>query len=306
MKRNQFRILILLLSFTGSVQAQQFVKPLQEFKVGSNTEVSIQASYAEIEIVEWSKNKVEVEGIMDIQGLPEDEAQDIFDSWDISAQANSDKISIRSSSSNFGNEYFFINSDKYIGNVVVDIPEVSARVIDMIDSIHFVLPEFENFPDISFEMDQNFQFSGDSIAFDYEEFQKNSEYLVQWQEENKEQMKIIKKELKENQAEMAKQQKKLQLEIKEMQREAMEEARLHAREAQKQAREEQMKVREEQRNVRAEHQRSVTSAHERENEVKRIIENRQKVKIKKTLRIKVPRNAKLEMDVDYCKISTIK
>jgi len=40
--------------------------------------------------------------------------------------------------------------------------------------------------------------------------------------------------------------------------------------------------------------------------VKRILENRQKVKIKKTLRIKVPKNAKLEMDVDYCKISTIK
>ncbi len=294
----QFKILIVLFSFTIGIQAQRFVKPLQEFKVGSNTEVSIKASYAEIEIVEWNKNKVEVEGIMEIQGLPEDEAQDIFDSWDISAQANSDKISIRSSSSNFGNEYFFINSDKYIGNVVVDIPEVSDRVIDIIDSIHFVLPEFENFPDINFEMDQNFQFSGDSIAFDYEEFQKNSEYLLQWQEENKEQMKIIKKELKENQAEMARQQKEMQKEIKEMQREAMEEARLHAREAQRQVREEQQKVREE-------HRRAVTSARERENEVKRIIENRQKVKIKKTLRIKVPRNAKLEMDVDYCKISTI-
>lgn len=306
MKRNQFKILILLFSFTASIQAQQFVKPLQEFKVGSNTEVSIQASYAEIEIVEWSKNKVEVEGIMDIQGLPEDEAQAIFDSWDISAQANADKISIRSSSSNFGNEYFFINSDKYIGNVVVDVPDVSARVIDMIDSIHFVLPEFENFPDISFEIDQNFQFSGDSIAFDYEEFQKNSEYLMQWQEENKEQMKIIKKELKESQAEMAKQQKLMQKEIKEMQREAMEEARIHAREAQKQVREEQHRMREEQIKVREEHQRAVSSAREREYEVKRIIEKRQKVKIKKTLRIKVPRNAKLEMDVDYCKISTIK
>ena len=300
MKRKHFKILILLFSFSLSSYAQQFTKPLQEFKVGSNTEISIEASYAEIEIIEWNKNKVEVEAIMSVQGLPEDEAQDIFDNWDISAQANSDKISIRSSSSNFGNEYFFINSDKYVGNVVVDVPEISARVIDMIDSIHFVLPEFENFPDINFEMDQNFQFSGDSIAFDYDEFQKNSAYLVEWQEENKEQMKVIKKELKESQAEIAREQKKMQKEIREIQREAMEEARLHAREAQVQVREAQNQVREERTRVVAE------SAREREYEVKRILENRQKVKIKKTLRIKVPRNAKLEMDVDYCKISTIK
>lgn len=300
MKRKHFKILILLFSFSLSSYAQQFTKPLQEFKVGSNTEVSIEASYAEIEIIEWNKNKVEIEGIMSIQGLSEDEAQDIFDNWDISAQANSDKISIRSSSSNFGNEYFFINSDKYVGNVIVDVPEISARVIDMIDSIHFVLPEFENFPDINFEMDQNFQFTGDSIAFDYDEFQKNTEYLVEWQEENKEQMKIIKKELKESQAEVAREQQKMQKEIKEIQREAMEEARLHAREAQIEMREAQNEAREERTRVVAE------SAREREYEVKRILENRQKVKIKKTLRIKVPRNAKLEMDVDYCKISTIK
>jgi len=300
MKRKHFKILILLFSITLSIQAQQFTKPLQEFKVGSNTEISIEASYAEIEIIEWNKNKVEVEGIMTIQGLPEDEAQDIFDSWDISAQANADKISIRSSSSNFGNEYFFINSDKYVGNVIVDVPEISERVIDIIDSIHFVLPEFENFPDIEFEMNENFVFSGDSIAFDYEEFQKNSEYLIEWQEENKEQMKVIKRELKENQVQMARQQKEMQREIKEMQKEVIQEARLHVREAQMEAREVQRHVREENVRVRSE------SDREREHEVKRIIENRQKVKIKRTLIIKVPRNAKLEMDVDYCKISTIK
>ena len=80
----------------------------------------------------------------------------------------------------------------------------------------------------------------------------------------------------------------------------MQEARLHAREAQVEMREAQNQVREERTRVVAE------SAREREYQVKRILENRQKVKIKKTLIIKVPRNAKLEMDVDYCKISTIK
>ena len=69
MKSTHFKLLIFSFSLSLSSFAQQFTKPLQEFKVGSNTKISIEASYAEIEIVEWSKNKVEVEGIMSIQGF---------------------------------------------------------------------------------------------------------------------------------------------------------------------------------------------------------------------------------------------
>jgi len=318
MKSTHFKLLILSFSLSLSSFAQQFTKPLQEFKVGSNTDILIEASYAEIEIVEWSKNKVEVEGVMSIQGMSEKEAKAIFDSWDISAQADANSISIRSSSSNYGNEYFFINNDKYQGNVIVDLPDVGAMVVDILDSMHFVLPEFENFPDVNFNMDTNFQIYGDSLAFDYEEFEKNSEYLEDWQEEHKKEMKKLKAELKENQSEMIKDQKEMQKELKEIQREAMEEARMHAREAQVHAREAQADMREaqaearevhrvEQRNVHKERERMIEEgAKAREYEVQRIMRDRQKVKIKKTLRIKVPRNATLKMDVDYCKISTIK
>ena len=300
MKSTHFKLWILSFSLSLSCFAQEFKKPLQEFKVGSNTKISIEASYAEIEIVEWSKNKVEVEGIMSIQGLPEDEAKEIFDNWDISAQADAESIKIRSSSSNFGNEYFFIHNDKYHGNVVVDLPDVGAMVVDILDSMNFVLPEFENFPNIEFNMDQSFHIMGDSLAFDYKEFEKNSEYLKEWQEEHKEEMKKLKEELKGNQALMIIEQKEMQKEMREIQREAMEEARVHAREAQAVAREAQRKVQKERSAMIAE------GAKVREYEVQRIMRDRQKVKIKKTIRIKVPRNAKLEMDVDYCKISTIK
>ena len=304
MKRIQFKLFIASLLISAAAVAQQYSKPMQEFKVGSNTKVFVEASYAEIEIVEWNKNKIEIEGIMNIQGLPEKEAKAIFDNWDISAQADSDHITIRSSSSNFGNEYFFINNDKYQGNVIVDMPDVDAMVVDIIDSMHFVLPEFENFPDFNFNMEQNFQIHGDSLAFDYEEFEKNSEYLKEWQEEHKEEMKKLKAELKENQAEIVREQREIQKEIREIQREAMQEARIHAREAQIEAREAQ---REAQRRVMEDRARMIEKgAKTREYEVQRIMRDRQKVKIKKTLRIKMPRNARLELDVDYCKISTVK
>jgi Skp family chaperone for outer membrane proteins len=249
---------------------------------------------------------------MSIQGLPENEAKEVFDSWDISAQANANKITIRSSSSNFGNEFFFINNDKYLGNIIVDIPEISDKVIGMLDSIHFVLPELDNFPDVDLNFNPNFQIAGDSIAFDFEEFQNNTEYLEKWQEEHKEEMERIKKELKESRSELAQRQKEMKIEIREAQREELEKARIHAREVQREAmqearihaREAQQQVREE---MQRERQRAIEEgAREREYQVQRILRDRQKVKIKKTLRIKVPKNAKLEMDVDYCKISTVK
>lgn len=304
MKSTKFKLLILGLMLSLGSYAQQFVKPVQEFKVASNAKIAIEASYAEIEIIEWSKNKVEVEGIMSIQGLPKEKAKAIFDDWDISAQSTADDIVIRSSPTSYGIEHFFINNDKYQGNVIVDLPEVGSMVVDIIDSMHFVLPEFENFPDIDIEMNPSFQIHGDSLAFDYDEFKKNSEYLKQWQEEHKDEMKKLKEELKESQLKLAKEQKEMAKELKEIHKEAMEEVRIQLKEARTQA-----ELSKKEALVQAHKERSrmiEEGAVAREYEVQRILRDRQKVKIKKTLRIKVPRNSKLEMDVDYCKISTIK
>ena len=314
MKKIPFKLIVFACSLSMSMYAQQFETPIQEYKVNSDISVSVEASYAEIEIVEWNKNRVEIQGIMNVQGLAEDEAQSLFDSWDINTQADANKIRIRSNSSNFGNEYFFFNSDKYLGNVIVDVPALTGRVVDIIDSIHFVLPELENFPDMNFEMNPNFQFNNDSIAFDYEEFKNNSEYLEQWQERNKEQLQLLKEELKENQVELAMNQKEIQREIKEAQREMQREMKTANAEMQREMKmanaemkkanaEMKKEMHEAQFQARAEIHRE---ASEREHEVIRIMEDRQKVKVKKRLIIRVPKNAKLEMDVDYCKITTVK
>lgn len=312
MKKIPFKLIVLVGLFTMGMTAQRFETPMQEYKVSNDASISIEASYAEIEIEEWSKNRVEIQGIMDVQGLPEEEAQSLFDSWDISTQADASKIKIRSNSSNFGNEYFFINNDKYLGNVMVDIPEMSGMVVDILDSMHFVLPEFDNFPDFDVNMNPNIQFNDESIVFDYEEFKENSEYLAEWQERNKEQLEILKKELKVNKAELERNQKEMEREIMEAQKEVQREMKM----AQKEIQEAQKEIQREMKLAQKEIQREVSraqleartemqrNASEREHEVRRIMRDRQKVKVKKTLVIKVPKNAKLEFDVDYCKIST--
>lgn len=302
MNNTRFKLGTLACLFAMSLYAQQFETPLQEYKANSDVAVTIEASYSEIEIIEWNKNKVEVQGIMTVQGLAEEEAQKLFNDWDISAQATPEKISIRSVSSNFGNEYFFIHSDKYLGNVVVDIPHISSTIVEIMDSVNFVLPEFENFPDIDINIPQSFHFDHDSIDFDFQEFQNSSEYLKQWQEENKEQLERLKEELKENRAEMVMNQKEMQKEIERAKREvekAMKEVRKEMIEAE-------VKVKEEMAQYNAERKIMIEKgAKEREYQIKKIMEKRQKVKVKKTIRIKVPKNARLQMDVDYCKITTI-
>ena len=302
MKNTPFKLGAIACLCSMSLYAQRFETPVQEYKANSDVAITIEASYAEIEIIEWNKNKVEVQGIMEVQGLPEEEAKDLFKDWDISAQATPDKISIRSVSSNFGNEYFFINSDKYLGNVVVDIPHISGMIVDIMDSVNFVLPEFENFPDIDINIPQSFHFDHDSIAFDFEEFHNISDYLEQWQERNKGDLERLKAELKKNNAEMAMNQKEMQREI--------ERAKVEVQKAMKEVRKEmieaEVKVKREMEHYKAERQRMIEKgAKEREYQVKKIMEKRHSVKVKKTIRIKVPKNARLEMDVDYCKITTI-
>ncbi len=281
MKSIPFKTFVLATAMSAAVYAQEFKTAVQEFKADANASVTIKASYAEIEIEEWNKNKIEVQGIMNIQGLPAEEAKNVFKNWNIHTEATNDKIIITSSSSSFDNEYFFIHNDKYLGNVMVDIPQITAHVFEALDSIHFVLPEIEEFPDLNYNYNYNFNFDSDSMAFDYEEFKKNSEYLKEWQERNKEELERLKEELKANQAEMHKQQKEMEKQIRIITEEAMREK---PEKPEKIAKEE-MKA--------------------REYEIQKILEKRQNIKVKKVLRIKVPKNARLEMDVDYCKITTI-
>jgi len=75
MKKIPFKLIVFVCSLSMSMYAQQFETPIQEYKVHNGIAVSVEASYAEIEIVEWNKNKVEIQGIMNVQGLPDDEAQ---------------------------------------------------------------------------------------------------------------------------------------------------------------------------------------------------------------------------------------
>jgi len=272
MKKLQYKLLLLAGMVFGMTQAQEFKTTVSEFAVANEAKVIIEASYTEIEIEEWNKNRVEIQGVMTVEGLSESEAKNIFDSWVVETEKRGNAIEITANSDSFGNEFFFIHNDKYLGNVVLDIPEISAHVLEALDSLQVVLPEISEFSDIDFSFDFSNNLDYESLSFDYEEFKNNSEYLKEWQERNKEQLQRLKQELKESHREMAEKHKEVQRQAKMADKEA--------REVEKEV----MK---------------------RQTEIQKILAERQKIKVKRTLKVKMPKNAKLEMDVDYCKITTV-
>ena len=289
MKRISLSLTLMFSLVMSLAWSQEFKTPVKEFMVESQAVITIKASHAEIEIEEWNKNKVEVQGIMNIQGLNEKEAKNLFENWTIDTEVNKKDVAITSKSMRFGDDYFFIHNDKYLGNVMVDIPMITENIMESLDSMHFVLPEIAAFPDVDFNY--NFSFDSDSMAFDYDEFKENSEYLKEWQEKNKEELKRLKEELKKNEKLYEQQHKEMAKRMEEAQKkyeeQYAEKAEKMALEAQKQA------------------ERMEKKLQEREYEIQRIVEERQKVRVKRTLKIKVPKNARLIMDVDYCKIITI-
>ena len=289
MKRISYSLTLLLCLVLSPIRSQEFKTPVKEFMVESQAVITLTASHAEIEIEEWNKNKVEVQGIMNIQGLSEKEARKLFDNWTIDTEVNKKEVAINSKSMRFGDEFFFIHNDKYLGNVMVDIPKLTGGIIESLDSMHFELPEIAEFPDVNF--DYNFNFDGEAMAFDYEAFKEDSEYLKEWQEKNKDQLKKLKEELQKNEKRYAEQHKEMEKRVQEAQRRYEEQ---HAKKAEKMALEAQKQAEIMEKKMR-----------EREHEIQRIVEERQKVKVKRILKIKVPKNARLIMDVDYCKITTI-
>lgn len=282
----------------GPAHAQEFMTPVSEFPVDHQAKVIIDASYTEIEIEEWNKNRVEVQGVMKVEGLSESEAKSIFDSWAIETDKKGNTVEITANSDSFGNEFFFIHNDKYLGNVVVDIPEISAHVLEALDSLHVMLPEISDFSDIDYNFDFNTNLDYESLNFDYEKFKNNSAYLKEWQERNKEQLERLKQELKESHLEMAEKHKEMEKQIIVIQEQAWakaeREVEQQAREIERQAKMAEKEAREVEKEVM-----------KRQTEIQKILAERQKIKVKRILKVKMPKNAKLEMDVDYCKITTV-
>ncbi|RUA08016.1 MAG: hypothetical protein DSY82_07470 [Flavobacteriia bacterium] len=315
MKIIKYNFWLILILLSIKAQTQEYEKPLQEFNVKRGATIKIEASYQEIEIEEWNKNKVSIQGIFQAEGLSKNKARSIFDQWNINSLKEGNTVEITSKSNGFGDSYYFLNNNKFLGPLYFEIDDLDHNTWIEMDTLFF-MPSIEYFPNYDFEFD----FGADTITFDFERFQNDMNYMKEWQEKNKAHFKKIEEQLKNNKdlqkaiGEQNALQAAKMAEMSEIQAEKMarlnEErakklAKVNAERAEKMARLNEKRAELAKKRAKELEKRS-KKQHEimllRKQKLNEVMIKRNKIKVKKILRIRVPKGAKLEMDVDNCRI----
>lgn len=155
------KLTLLLLVLLSTVMHGQSAK--ESFKVNSNSVVKLNATYTTIKFETWDKNKVQVEAIIEGEGLTEIDKKELFESWDFSISENNDEIIINSLVK--GNR-----SNMFGGNLFDELLSMDPFAAQLL-----------NDNNLSFPVSLN-QVKG--MKFDYEAFNKNpQEYKKKFEEQ---------------------------------------------------------------------------------------------------------------------------
>src|SRR5690606_36835041 len=88
-------LLMTFLAFSLMAFAQKETKNFKEtFNVNKDVLVDINTAHADIEFETWNKNVVEVEAILEVEGLSKQQAEEYFKSWNFEVVGNSKKVTI--------------------------------------------------------------------------------------------------------------------------------------------------------------------------------------------------------------------
>ncbi|MDT0552343.1 hypothetical protein [Urechidicola vernalis] len=175
-KHNLF--IALLLCATVGFSQTRTKKITEAFKVKDDVIVEINAHDSDIKVEHWDRNEVHVEAILSIDGVSEEEADEYFDSWEIEALGNSNKVIIYSKP-----DFNGIAFDMDFGDFDIDIPEMNFEfdfepVIAYalkFDSLNYPAPP--EMPAVAMEVLKK-------IEWDQKAYEKDKEgYLKKWEKE---------------------------------------------------------------------------------------------------------------------------
>lgn len=282
--------------FLGTAFAQKFDKKFTEnFKVNKDVEIVINASNSDINVTTWSKNEVQVEAYIEIEGFSKREAEEYFEKWNFEALGNNKKVSITSKGGNFSqlkNDIVFFDNMNF--NMV--IPEIEMPDFDAIEipDMNFDF-DFDSLDSIEEKMVKEgkytFEYHNDDEHIiikskkEWDKFKKSKKYLV------------IKKDLKKTGLRVKKDLENSRKQMKSINKQqiknALEEARLQIKNIDtEQIRVGLLKAKEVLKNMNF-------SFRGKTND---LTINGKKVKIKKRIEIKVPKGATFNLNTRHCKV----
>jgi len=280
----------------------------EEFKVGPEVIVEVSTSYADIEFETWSKNEVEVEAIITLEGATPEEANAFFDQPRVDILGNSSKVSIRTGG---GSNSLFAPSDMDFHFEMTDMPPMPEmpELAPMVEDIIASIPEIAAMPPMP---------PVPYADFDYEAFEKDGQkYIEKWQKEFEKEFDEEYREEFEAWGKEMQQEMEARIKAREAAREAMKEERDLQRaemqeqreEIQEQMREQREEMREQEMELREQVRIAQREAREIQVQVRknrnpgifymRGASGNEKFTIKKTIKVKMPKGARLKMNVRY-------
>lgn len=294
MKRFKAFSSVMLYSLLGIqlLVAQEKNKTVKEtFKTDKEATITVNTSHTDVTFETWNQDKVEVEAVLEAEGLTKEELENYFKNWDFKAMGNSNAVEI--STGNGSMMFFSGNTDFHFD---IDIPEFSFNVDSLMSSITVPQP-----PPMVFPMVKN-------VDFDYQAYQKNPEkYMKEWQEEFKKnfESKAYEKEMEAWAKRVEKQQEAYVKRLEKQQEAAVkrQEAQLKRQEAALQRQEAIAKRQMEERQRQQTFQNTYFINTSTSGSGGTIIINKdgeeKTIKLKKKIHIKLPKDAKLKINVRH-------
>jgi len=347
MKKILFRITLLTLCFNLQGFAQKVHERTfkEEFNTNGDVEIKVDTRYTDIIIEPWSKNSVRVEATIKIEGVDDDKAEKTLDNWNFKALGNKSLVEITTREENLlfssnlsyspksrvvvGNNFKFndleaLNFD-INDNINSSTVIVNGKKVDGKGSNYVVIGKPGNVVHLDSFATFSYQYNlpnADAIKeltakipeFDYEKFQEDQNYMIEWQKEMKASMKefsaaqkLIQEKASKLSAEdaekVSKRLEKVRTELATRkaelaQRNAEKQMELAERKAQRQMELADRKAELTQRAKEIEEEQRLKSI-----EIKNLLENREKIKVTRTIVIKAPKNAKFKLDAKYGTVS---
>lgn len=160
---------MLLLLVAYGVNAQKQTKTYKEiFNVNKDAVLDINTSNADIEFETWSKDQIQVETVLEIDGMSAKEAEEYFERNELKVIGNSKKVEVSTGrGAFFSNNFSFSSSHPTIIHSKGQLAKAINLISDM-DSLYITTPP--NLMHIN------------TPSFDYKVYKKDGKkYLAKWQ-----------------------------------------------------------------------------------------------------------------------------
>lgn len=303
MKRNPCKLYSALLSvllLSAPAWAQKQEKTFTSgFKTNKDVKVIVETGYSDVILETWNKNEVAVEAVMEVEGVSEKEAQELFREWGLEAVGGKDQVRISTRPAthamymvqgsplpeDFEFDFDFTFDDSLMAPVVPPAPPMPPMPVKPVSPNHPVPPP----PPVPPHMDKH--------HFDYEAYEREGDaYMKKWQEEFRKEFDAQwKAEFDQWRKEFEREMKNHEQIRKEMEMQRAEMMKQH---------EDVLRNRDSiKAQIRREFDRAKTEQLRAEKKAVRYMirtgEANKNVKVKKTIRIKMPKDAKLELKVRH-------